>query len=303
MQLDLSRFSPAERSTLQLRVLYEGAGYRKFRCSHFEEYSLYQQNERFLSDSQVITFTDLDGKLRAIKPDVTLSIAKNAQPTAGECKKYYYTEQICRPSRESHTFSEISQMGLECIGAVGAAEQAEVVRLALESLASLEVPTVLEVSHMGFVTALLDTLFHEVVEQGEDASYIRDAVLIAGFESVSVIVRQEHVATSSQGPAQLPKGCADNGCVGKEGKRPDGAPRACRDACFVHAVANRGVRLFPVLILILPDQSASATVLSTIDVVASRVFCFENFPYKKRSADRKARRARFVFHHAQRDGG
>ena len=52
MQLDLSRFSPAERSTLQLRVLYEGAGYRKFRCSHFEEYSLYQQNERFLSDSQ-----------------------------------------------------------------------------------------------------------------------------------------------------------------------------------------------------------------------------------------------------------
>lgn len=113
MQLDLSRFSPAERSTLQLRVLYEGAGYRKFRCSHFEEYSLYQQNERFLSDSQVITFTDLDGKLRAIKPDVTLSIAKNAQPAAGECKKYYYTEQICRPSRESHTFSEISQMGLE----------------------------------------------------------------------------------------------------------------------------------------------------------------------------------------------
>jgi len=121
MQLDLSRFSPVERSTLQLRVLYEGAGYRKFRCSHFEEYSLYQQNERFLSDSQVITFTDLDGKLRAIKPDVTLSIAKNAQPAAGECKKYYYTEQICRPSRESHTFSEISQMGLECIGAVGAA--------------------------------------------------------------------------------------------------------------------------------------------------------------------------------------
>ena len=154
MQLDLSRFSPAERSTLQLRVLYEGAGYRKFRCSHFEEYSLYQQNERFLSDSQVITFTDLDGKLRAIKPDVTLSIAKNA--------------------RESHTFSEISQMGLECIGAVGAAEQAEVVRLALESLASLEVPTVLEVSHMGFVTALLDTLHVDAAARPRLLELLRD---------------------------------------------------------------------------------------------------------------------------------
>ena len=94
MQLDLSRFSPAERSTLQLRVLYEGAGFRKIRCSHFEEYSLYQQNERFLSDSQVITFTDLDGKLRAIKPDVTLSIAKNAQPAAGMQKVLLYRADL-----------------------------------------------------------------------------------------------------------------------------------------------------------------------------------------------------------------
>ena len=89
MQLDLSHFSPVERSTLRLRVLYEQAGYRKYRCSRFEEYSLYQQNERFLADSQVVTFTDLDWHLRAIKPDVTLSIAKNAQPAPGECKKYY----------------------------------------------------------------------------------------------------------------------------------------------------------------------------------------------------------------------
>ena len=34
----------------------------------------------FLSSEQVITFTDLDGRLLALKPDVTLSIAKTAQP-------------------------------------------------------------------------------------------------------------------------------------------------------------------------------------------------------------------------------
>ena len=158
MELDLTRFSPAERCTLQLRALYEQAGYRKFRCARFEEYSLYQQNQKFLSDAQVITFTDLDGKLRAIRPDVTLSIAKNAQPAPGECKRYYYTEQVCRPSRESHTFAEISQMGLECIGAVDADRQAEVVRLAVDSLASLGTRTFLEVSHMGYLTGLLDAL-------------------------------------------------------------------------------------------------------------------------------------------------
>ena len=156
MNLDLTTFSPAERSTLQLRALYEQAGYRKYRMARFEEYALYQQYESFLPDPQVVTFTDLDGKLRAIRPDVTLSIAKNAQPAPGSYKKYYYTEQVCRPSRESHTFAEISQMGLECLGAVGAAQQAEVVRLARQSLNALGESSVLELGHMGYVTAWLD---------------------------------------------------------------------------------------------------------------------------------------------------
>ena len=158
MQLDLTNFPPAERCTLQLRVLYEAAGYRKYRCARFEEYDLYQENQRFLNNTQVITFTDLDGHLRAIRPDVTLSIAKNAQPAPGECKRYYYTEQVCRPSPESHTFTEISQMGLECIGAVTPAEQAKVVDLAIQSLQSLGPAWVLELSHMGFITGLLDAL-------------------------------------------------------------------------------------------------------------------------------------------------
>ena len=190
MKLDLTAYSAAERATFTLRALYEQAGWRKYRCSRFEEYALYQQYQRFLSDAQVVTFTDLDGKLRAIKPDVTLSIAKNAQPAPGECKRYYYNEEVCRPSRESHTFTEISQMGLECIGAVGPAGQAEVVGLALQSLASLEVPTVLELSHMGFVTALLDELGVEssarprLLEllRDKNAHELRAAALAAGLD-------------------------------------------------------------------------------------------------------------------------
>ena len=158
MEIQLQNFTPAEQATFRLRALYERAGYRKYRCSRFEEYALYQEYQRFLPDAQVVTFTDLDGKLRAIKPDVTLSIAKTAQPAPGECKRFYYNEEVCRPSRESHTFQTIHQMGLECMGAVDATAQAEVVQLALQSLSALNVPTVLEVSHMGFVTGLLDAL-------------------------------------------------------------------------------------------------------------------------------------------------
>ena len=173
MDMDLQNFTPAERATFTLRALYEQAGYRKYRCSRFEEYALYQEYNRFLPDTQVVTFTDLDGKLRAIKPDVTLSIAKTAQPAPGECKRFYYNEEVCRPSRESHTFQTIRQMGLECMGAVDAAVQAEVVGLALQSLAVLGVATVLEISHMGFVTGLLDALNIEPAVRGRLLEYLR----------------------------------------------------------------------------------------------------------------------------------
>ena len=190
MEIELNRFTPAEQATFRLRALYEQAGYRKYRASRFEEYALYQEYQRFLPDAQVITFTDLDGKLRAIKPDVTLSIAKTAQPAAGECKRFYYNEEVCRPSRESHTFQTIHQMGLESMGAVDADEQAAVVRLALQSLAALDVPTVLEISHMGYLTGLLDAL-HVPAEaraklldflRAKNAHELRTAALAAGLD-------------------------------------------------------------------------------------------------------------------------
>ena len=97
MEIELNRFTPAEQATFRLRALYEQAGYRKYRASRFEEYALYQEYQRFLPDSQVITFTDLDGRLLALKPDVTLSIAKTARPGRDETLKYYYTESVYRP--------------------------------------------------------------------------------------------------------------------------------------------------------------------------------------------------------------
>ena len=156
MELSLSMLQPRERAALELRALYEAAGCRKYQMSRFEEYGLYQANRSFLSSEQVLTFTDLDGRLLALKPDVTLSIAKNARPVPGRTLKYYYNENVYRPSAESHTFKEISQMGLEMLGAVTGAELAETVRLALESLGHISRDFVLEISHMGYITGLLD---------------------------------------------------------------------------------------------------------------------------------------------------
>ena len=98
-----------------LRALYDRYGYRQYRMSKFEEYDLYARNKDFLISDHVITFTDLSGKLMALKPDVTLSIVKNSAPNSG-IRKVYYNENVYRVSENTHQFKEIMQAGLECIG-------------------------------------------------------------------------------------------------------------------------------------------------------------------------------------------
>ena len=190
MEFDLSTLQPKERASFALRALYEAAGCRKYHMGRFEEYSLYQANRSFLSSEQVITFTDLDGRLLALKPDVTLSIAKTAQPAPGETLRYYYHENVYRPSAESHTFKEIGQMGLEFLGGVGEAEVQQAVCLAAQSLGQLGTDWVLEVSHMGYLFGLFDAL--QVPEDAraellrklgqKNAHELRAAALAAGLD-------------------------------------------------------------------------------------------------------------------------
>ena len=143
-----------EKAILNLRQLYRDNGYKYYKMSKFEEYDLYSKNKDFLVGEGVITFNDTDGSLLALKPDVTLSIIKNSREDT-KPQRYYYNENVYRISETSHTYKEIMQTGLECIGAVGETEVCEVVTLALKSLETLSSSFVLDISHQGFVDAVL----------------------------------------------------------------------------------------------------------------------------------------------------
>lgn len=146
-----------ERAALALRALYHSYGYTQYKMNKFEEYDLYVQNKDFLISDNVITFTDTSGKLLALKPDVTLSIVKNAGGR-GSLEKVYYQENVYRVSGRTHAFREIMQVGLECIGAVDTYCIFEVLTLAAKSLATISEHAVLDVSHLGIVSAVLDAL-------------------------------------------------------------------------------------------------------------------------------------------------
>ena len=143
-----------EQAILLLRKLYQMYGYQPYKMSRFEEYDLYVRNKDFLVSDQVITFSDRRGKLLALKPDVTLSIIKNAGKSA-DVQRVYYNENVYRVDPQTRAFREIMQTGLECIGELSSADVAEVVLLAAQSLAKLGENFVLDISHMGLVANIL----------------------------------------------------------------------------------------------------------------------------------------------------
>jgi len=147
-----------ELAVFRLRALYRECGYAPYKMSKFEEYDLYARNKHFLLSENVITFTDTDGKLMALKPDVTLSIVKNTKDAAGEVQKLYYDENVYRVSKGTRAFRELTQVGLECIGDVDDYCVCEVLALAADSLSLISDDYVLDVSDLSLLGAVMDAL-------------------------------------------------------------------------------------------------------------------------------------------------
>lgn len=146
---------PSETATFKLRTIYESSGYKHYKMSKFEEYDLYSSNKDFLPGGNVITFTDMDGRLMALKPDVTMSIIKNSNCQNGSLEKLYYNENVYRSGRSGH-FKEIMQTGLECLGDIDTVSTCEVISLAKQSLEAFSCDCVLDISHMGILSGIVD---------------------------------------------------------------------------------------------------------------------------------------------------
>lgn len=145
-----------EQAVFLLRSLYSKYGYKQYKMRKFEEYDLYVRNKDFLISDSVITFTDTNGKLMALKPDVTLSIVKNTKDSDSSVQKVYYDENVYRVSKGTHSYKEIKQAGLECIGDVDTYCVCEVLSLAVKSLMTISENCVVDVSDLAILFALYD---------------------------------------------------------------------------------------------------------------------------------------------------
>ncbi|RRD63612.1 ATP phosphoribosyltransferase regulatory subunit [Fretibacterium sp. OH1220_COT-178] len=142
-----------EKAVLALRELYRSYGYRRYRIDKFEPYDLYRDNKDFLGEETAITFPDSRGRLMALKPDVTMSIVNDYRPD-GRARKWHYTENVFRRGGDGE-FREIRQIGIEYLGGGPLYPQAEVLLLALKSLAVFSDKFILAVGHLGLLNKAL----------------------------------------------------------------------------------------------------------------------------------------------------
>ena len=156
MDINAAVLDERERIGFRLRELYHSHGFGRYRMGKFEEYDLYSRNKDFLLSDGVITFTDTNGRLMALKPDVTLSIVKNIRDCGNGLQKLYYHENVYRVSAGTDGFREETQVGIECMGQVDGKTIGEVLGMAAESLETLQEAFVLEISHLDLLSAMVD---------------------------------------------------------------------------------------------------------------------------------------------------
>ena len=165
MQNLMSPLSPYEEIILNLRGLFGRYGYTHCQVGPFEDYNFFLKNRSALPGEEVLVFTDADGSLTALKPDVTMSLVKNVKDGQQGLKKLCYNENIYRIPTGGGSFRESVQTGLECIGQLDDYAVGEVLMLALKSLSAIRKNYILNLSHVALMDGLLDLALPESADR------------------------------------------------------------------------------------------------------------------------------------------
>ena len=148
----------SEMLIMNLRKLYEQYGYKKISLPTFEEYDLYSEYRDFIKSEKILTLMTPEGKLEALRPDITLSVAKKvAKDKNIKSEKIYYLENIYRFSK-MNGYKEKKQLGIELIGRETDFLNYEITNLALKSLNQINKNYIFAFSHVSFISSIFNTI-------------------------------------------------------------------------------------------------------------------------------------------------
>ena len=151
---------------LNIRKMYDSYGYKKISLPSFEEYDLYNENKDFI-DRNVLTVMSPNGKLLALRPDITLSVAKKVSKDQSlKYSKIYYQENTYNLTKYVG-YEEDEQLGIELIGKESTFLDFEIINLAVKSLDIINKKSMIVLSHAGFISSIFENfdLEYEIKEQ------------------------------------------------------------------------------------------------------------------------------------------
>ena len=151
---------------LNIRKMYDSYGYKKISLPSFEEYDLYNENKDFI-DRNVLTVMSPNGKLLALRPDITLSVAKKiSKEQSLKYSKIYYQENTYNLTKYVG-YEEDEQLGIELIGKESTFLDFEIINLAVKSLDIINKKSMIVLSHAGFISSIFENfdLEYEIKEQ------------------------------------------------------------------------------------------------------------------------------------------
>lgn len=123
--------------------VFESWDYEEVITPAVDYYDLFEQGMGQREAQRGFRFTDNDGRLLALRPDVTSSVARMAATLLSERPRplrFCYAAPVFRQQTQSHAEwrREHTQLGCELIGIEGTPADLEVLRLAAEILSRLE---------------------------------------------------------------------------------------------------------------------------------------------------------------------
>ncbi|WP_369712055.1 ATP phosphoribosyltransferase regulatory subunit [Leptotrichia sp. HSP-342] len=175
---------------LNIRKMYDSYGYKKISLPSFEEYDLYNENKDFI-DRNVLTVMSPNGKLLALRPDITLSVAKKVSKDQSlKYSKIYYQENTYNLTKYVG-YEEDEQLGIELIGKESTFLDFEIINLAVKSLDIINKKSMIVLSHAGFISSIFQNfdLEYEIKEQ------ILDCINRKSSHDIQKILkRNEHIS-------------------------------------------------------------------------------------------------------------
>ena len=175
---------------LNIRKMYDSYGYKKISLPSFEEYDLYNENKDFI-DRNVLTVMSPNGKLLALRPDITLSVAKKVSKDQSlKYSKIYYQENTYNLTKYVG-YGEDEQLGIELIGKESTFLDFEIINLAVKSLDIINKKSMIVLSHAGFISSIFENfdLEYETKEQILDCINRKNS-----HDIQKILKRNEHIS-------------------------------------------------------------------------------------------------------------